>query len=213
MCLATGINEYTAERGQWIAGQVAGGPSVAALARDFPEHVPAPLVVARWRRQYPQFDLLMAEAEAVRADYLAEQCLEVADDESRTAAHATNGIKVRQSLAAALHPSKYGQGAAGKRGADDKGEPASLQDMTDAELMAVARGAVEEVQARIAGQRAPADPPGPPAGRARTGFERKGSELQTPASLPGEYSVIPNDFPDMDAPVILERSRVSFLGG
>ena len=63
------------------------------------EFVPSPMVLHRWRHEFPVFASLMADAASVRAERLVEECLEIADDENRGAAAARNAIGVRERLA------------------------------------------------------------------------------------------------------------------
>ena len=118
--------------GEFIALEVAMGGSVRELHEVDPERIPSPIVVNRWRRRHPEFDLLMIEAEEAKAEGLVDEILGIADDGERLAAQAGNAIKARQWLAGKLHK-RFGEGK-------ERGEVAmgGIMLMSDEQLMAIA---------------------------------------------------------------------------
>lgn len=96
------IREFDPHVAEFIALEVAKGASVSELHEEFEDRVPSPIIVNRWRKQVPQFDLVMREAEECKAQALADQVVRIADDEDRQAAQAANAIKARQWLASKL---------------------------------------------------------------------------------------------------------------
>lgn len=164
--------EYTHERAAWIAEQYSEGDcSLLELYRAHPHLVPSPFQIHRWRAQYPAFDLLMCEAERVRAGNLAESTLAVARDPTTTAAIARTRISAAQWLASRLDRERYGN----QTTVNQRHSGSVLVDvprMTDDELATIAaqaRPALEGKAERVgvvsapAGSTAAVTPPSPPA--------------------------------------------------
>lgn len=101
--------DFTPGIGEFIALEVATGAGLAELHEAYPEKVPNPIVVNRWRSRYPGFDVLMGEAEVAAAQKFAWDVVKIADDKNVQAAQANNRIKARQWLAGKLHE-RYGAG-------------------------------------------------------------------------------------------------------
>lgn len=139
--------KYTFEVGEWIANQYALGARIADLYQCHPERCPHPVTVSRWRKKYGQFDLLMIEAEQVRAEYLADDALRIADDPSKSAARARNAIRTRQWLAERLDRDRYGQQQ--KVNVDHSGviDVRHSHTLTRDQLVTIALGGVIEVKA------------------------------------------------------------------
>jgi len=132
-------DEFSAGVGEYIALEVARGASVAELHELYPERVPNPIVVNRWRRRYPAFDVLMGEAEVAVAQKMAWEVVSIADDESRISAQARNAMEARKWLAGKLHE-RYGSNPVINTG------PVTIQNMvelSDAALMKIAGGAID----------------------------------------------------------------------
>lgn len=90
------------------------------------EGLPPFRTVQTWQRRYPAFAKLIEEARQEQADVLVDECLEIADDESRDRmmilqrgsprevadlagiARAKIRIDTRFKMAKMLHPAKYG---------------------------------------------------------------------------------------------------------
>ncbi len=146
--------EYNDEKGRFVAEQFADGETFRNLSSCFPEYLPPAMYIKQWRTEWPGFDALMRLAESALADVKLAECLVIADDTDRQAAQAANAIKVRQTQAAALDSQVYGN----KRIiAGDKDNPllvGKVQDLSDNELMRIARGALVEIE--------PQGPPTPP---------------------------------------------------
>lgn len=102
MVLLKDVREFSVGAAEFIALEVASGASVKELHENHEEMVPSPLVVNRWRRNVPAFDLLMQEAEQAKAQGLADEVISIAGDEKRQAAVSGNMIKSRQWLSGQL---------------------------------------------------------------------------------------------------------------
>ena len=91
------------------------------------EDMPVPSTIYLWRIRHPEFSEMYAQAKMIQADVLAEQCLEIADDDSQdtkinilTGEEVANTefiqrsrlrIDTRKWLAAKLLPKQYGKAA------------------------------------------------------------------------------------------------------
>lgn len=133
------VREFSVEAAEFIALAVARGESIRDLHENCEELVPSPLVVNRWRKQYPAFDAVMREAEEAKAQTLADEVIKIADDEDRQAAQAGNAIKARQWLAGKL---------AEKWGTAPVAQPAAVNitnmvQLTDDQLKAIAGSAID----------------------------------------------------------------------
>lgn len=127
--------EFDYGKAEFIAREVALGAGVSELHQDHPDRCPSPIVVNRWRRQIPAFDLLMGEAEQAKAERLADEVITIADNDELLSAQAGNAIKARQWLAGKLHE-RFGNAP--------KGESVGPQTvnnilmLSDEQLMAIA---------------------------------------------------------------------------
>lgn len=131
------VAEFDAGTAEFIALEVATGATVAELHDAYPERVPNPIIVNRWRRQFPAFGLLMQEAEEALAERIAGETVRIADDEERQAAQANNAIKARQWLASKLHDRYEGRKVAGP------GVQITINESpSDEQLLEIARGAI-----------------------------------------------------------------------
>ncbi|HMF72314.1 MAG TPA: hypothetical protein VK616_12630 [Flavitalea sp.] len=116
-------SDYTQELGELICQRIAthdkGLPRLCAMYDD----MPAESTINRWRYQVPEFRTKYAQAKMIQADLLAEQCLEIADDDSQDIRlndegyESLNGefvarsrvrIDTRKWLASKLLPKQYG---------------------------------------------------------------------------------------------------------
>ena len=119
--------EYTKEMGDYICELVAStGHGLLKLTRLYPE-LPAKETINRWRYRVPEFRDQYAMAKVEQADRLAEECLDIADDDvSDTRINPETGeevcntefiarsrlrIDTRKWLAAKLLPKQYGAAA------------------------------------------------------------------------------------------------------
>ena len=115
--------DYTPELAALICERVATstlGLNKICLAED----MPSKFTVNLWRYKYPEFSTQYALAKLVQADLLAEECMEIADDDSEdtkinmlTGEEVANNefiarsrlrIDTRKWLAAKLLPKQYG---------------------------------------------------------------------------------------------------------
>jgi hypothetical protein len=189
------VATYNPSRAQWLAERYASGESgtgLSALAKAYPDTVPSPMVVRRWRVTWPAFDALMVEAEQLRADALMEATVDVADSD-RPAAQARNQIDARRRMAEALSPDRY-------RARDDKSQRTVMVLLTDAQLMAIARGA--DPSALLAGA---GDTPTAPLLGARDGF-KAGSEVG-PVPNTSRLATFPSDSERATAVAVEHRDR------
>lgn len=74
--------EYTKEMGDYICELVSStGYGLLKLTKLYPE-LPDKVTINRWRYRVPEFRNQYALAKVEQADILAEECLEIADDDS-----------------------------------------------------------------------------------------------------------------------------------
>lgn len=201
------VRAYDATRAEWIALRYASGEpgtSLRALHLADPAAVPEPLIIARWRKTWPAFAAVMVEADEARAAAMMDETVEIADDSSKLAANAKNGIAARWRMAEALAPGMFGQRRILAGDANAPLRIGQASELSDADLMAIARGADPTLLLAGGAGTSPAPPTSPPvqSGGGLTG----GSEVSLPApTIPGgEYPVsIPialDDAYDVDAP-------------
>jgi hypothetical protein len=126
--------ELTADVAEFIALEVAKGHGLGYLHDNYPDRIPNPMVIKRWVKNNMQFQLLMAEAEDVRAERLADESVTIADDADILAADKAQRIKARQWLASKL-ADRYGSAPA-KDGKDSGGMVGII--LTDEQLYAIA---------------------------------------------------------------------------
>lgn len=116
--------EYTKEMGDYICELVAStGHGLLKLTKLYPE-IPAKETINRWRYRVPEFRVQYAQAKIEQADRLAEECLEIADDDSYDTKLTPEGFEIcntefiarsrlridtRKWLASKLLPKQYGQ--------------------------------------------------------------------------------------------------------
>lgn len=125
--------EYTKEMGDYICELVAShGHGLMKLTKLYPE-LPNKTTINRWRYRVPEFRVQYAQAKIDQADILAEECLEIADDDSNDVkinpdtgdeycntefiARSRLRVDTRKWLASKLLPKQYGQQA-------EEGKPA-----------------------------------------------------------------------------------------
>lgn len=143
--------EYDATRAAWIAERVSEGESLRSLHRAHPETVPLPLYVRGWIRDVPAFRVLMERAEEQRAESLADEAVEIADDEKKHPATARNAVLARHWLASALHRTRYGNVTTVRGDADNPLRVTHTHRLSDAELERIARGEPEPQPLAIPG--------------------------------------------------------------
>ena len=188
---------YTREKADFIADEFSRGVPVGQLCREYPDFLPGPMIVKRWRASYPAFDMLMKEAGEVRAEELIESTRETARDPDLQAAQARNIIAVDEKLAGYLDRKTYGSGGA-QSVAQVGSVPVYL--MSDDELLALASGKLRDVSINGECERLPGPRVPPPGGDDRgTLYEEPSSKK--PANIPARNSVTtsydPEDYPDV----------------
>jgi hypothetical protein len=118
--------EYTKEMGDYICELVSStGFGLLKLTKLYPE-LPDKITINRWRYRVPDFRHQYAMAKIEQADILAEECLEIADDDSGDTKLSPDGFELcntefiararlrvdtRKWLASKLLPKQYGQQA------------------------------------------------------------------------------------------------------
>ena len=118
--------EYTKEMGDHICELVSStGYGLLKLTQLYPE-LPDKMTINRWRHRVSEFRAQYALAKLEQADILAEECLEIADDDSNDTKLTHEGFEVcntefiararlrvdtRKWLASKLLPKQYGQHA------------------------------------------------------------------------------------------------------
>ena len=190
--LVASCKAYDFGRAEWIAGEYATGATLRELSNLHPDVVPSPLVVSRWRKQYPAFDLLMKEASETRAQVLADETIAIADDRQHNAAQTANSIRARQWLAARLDRDRYGDAkqVTLTQGASNDG----LATYTDAELQAIIAGALRESSVEGEATRVETGPPMPPLDQKRPEPEtNNGGDIPEPKIFHQAGSVTSND--------------------
>jgi hypothetical protein len=131
--------EYTKEMGDYICELVSStGFGLLKLTKLYPE-LPDKVTINRWRYRVPDFRNQYAMAKLEQADILAEECLEIADDDSNDTKITFDGTEVcntefiarsrlrvdtRKWLASKLLPRQYGQPSE-----DDKPQNKSVIEM------------------------------------------------------------------------------------
>lgn len=186
---------YSFQVAQWIAQEHSLGDSLQALHEAHPEVVPAPLIVARWRREFPAFDLVMREAEKARAAKLAEEVLTVSDNTRLPAAKTANKIRARQWLAAKLDPARFGkqEGTVQQPRQTDtgNGKRPTLSQFSDDDLQDIIRAHLQATSIEGESER---QTPGSPPARNSPGLEAKdGSGTSKPNTFPKARPVTYND--------------------
>lgn len=122
--------EYTKEMGDYICELVSStGYGLLKLTKLYPE-LPDKMTINRWRHRLPEFRAQYAQAKVEQADILAEECLEIADDDTYDTitkygkdgseydacntewiARSRLRVDTRKWLASKLLPKQYGQQA------------------------------------------------------------------------------------------------------
>ena len=119
--------EYTQEMGDYICELVSStGYGLLKLTKLYPE-LPDKMTINRWRHRLPEFRAQYAQAKIEQADILAEECLEISDDDTHDVkinhetgeeycntefiARARLRVDTRKWLASKLLPKQYGQQA------------------------------------------------------------------------------------------------------
>lgn len=134
MVILKDVKQFSVGSAEFIVLEVARGASVKELHEHHEDMVPSPLVVNRWRRSVPAFDMLMREAEEAKAQGLADEVVKIAGDEDRQAAISGNMIKARQWLSGQLSEQFRSEKVAGSVKVDMNVR------LTDEQLMAIAQG-------------------------------------------------------------------------
>jgi len=148
------VREFSVEAAEFIALSVARGEAIKDLHEACGGLVPSPLVVNRWRKQYPAFDAVMREAEEAKAQSLADEVIKIADDEELQAAQASNAIKARQWLAGKL-AEKWGTAPVAQQG------PVNITNfvtLSDEQLLAIAGSAIDGEYALVGKDLVAAEP-------------------------------------------------------
>ncbi len=183
---------YDFQSAAWIAQEHATGDTLLALHVAHPDTVPAPLIVARWRREFPAFDVLMIEAEHARADVLIDATLGIADSDNRTAGAARNSIQARQWMAGKLNQDRCGSRRHVEATITHDGtvKHESMSVYSDADLQAIIRAGMRESALEGESKRIEQATPAPPPGEKTVGLEQNdGADLSRPKIF-GEKSVV-----------------------
>ena len=130
---------YDRDTGARIADLVAAGVSIHHQRADDPLAVPPPSVVFTWKKQHPEFGVMLAHADKVRADLLMEQALMVADTGQGQPARVAIQVAQRMKMAERLDPSRFGTGSGMGQGIapPSDAQPLALE-VSDEQLAALA---------------------------------------------------------------------------
>jgi hypothetical protein len=129
---------YDRELAARIADAVADNVSLHEQRALDPLTVPPVTVLMAWRKQHPEFGLLLDHAERVRADLLAEQALVLADTAKGQPARVALMISTRLKTAERLDPDRFGSGGAAGAPAAGKDDQPTAPQLTDDQLAALA---------------------------------------------------------------------------
>jgi hypothetical protein len=114
--------EYTQEMADIICERIADGESLRAICRD--DHMPVKSTVFKWLNQNKDFADQYARAREAQADSLADEIIDIADDNSRDVVKDQDGHEVvnhdviararlrvdaRKWIASKLKPKSYGE--------------------------------------------------------------------------------------------------------
>ena len=199
--------QYTSEKGAFVAEKFADNVPLWRLAEDYPDFLPSMMYMRRWRREYPAFDAMMIEAASARAERMAEDMLDIADDEDKQAAHTRNRLTTRKDFIGYLDPTVYGQKKAGNE--DTTHTPVFM--LSDEQLMRIASQEFKEGAIDGEAVRVESDPPYPPLEADERGAECEGTDTSKPAALPLSHSVTTPESEDQD-PIISDGKETSFIG-
>lgn len=97
---------YTIELVDRICEQIAEGKSLAAICKA--DDMPAIRTVYKWKREHEEFMQQYTHAKEDQADYLAEQVLDIADDDTLEPADKRVRYDARRWLASKFKPKMYG---------------------------------------------------------------------------------------------------------
>lgn len=117
---------YTIEKAQKICARLSAGESLSAICKDKESGMPHIDTIYEWMSKHPKFSEMYARAREEQADTLADQILEIADEnpatviksdgddtivcvDSAAVAHQKNRIDARKWIAAKLKPKKYAE--------------------------------------------------------------------------------------------------------
>jgi len=99
--------DYTEDLGDLICEGVAQKTPLARLCEEN-KYLPNPRTVYRWLRTHESFCQNYTRAKEDQADYLAEECLDIADDSAIEPADKRIRVDTRKWLASKFQPKKYG---------------------------------------------------------------------------------------------------------
>lgn len=114
-----------------LCKEIALGKSLKTVTA--PEGMPSISMVYRWLREHDEFRELYESSKEDAADLLAEEILEIADDESGDTQRARLRVDARKWVAAKLKPKRFGDFQRNEITGKDGG-PVQFQSMTDEEL-------------------------------------------------------------------------------
>lgn len=146
---------YDRELAARIADQVADNVSLHEQRALDPLTVPPVTVLMAWRKQHPEFGLLLDHAERVRADLLAEQALLLADTAKGQPARVALMISTRLKTAERLDPERFGSAVAVGGPAGKTDEQPTAPALTDEQLQQLASVGVSTTPS-VEGDKAPA---------------------------------------------------------
>ena len=118
---------YTPELGDLVCAGLAEKTPLARLCREN-DALPTPKTVYGWLRNHEEFLLNYTRAKEDQADYLVEECLEIADDEAIDPANKRIMVDTRKWIAAKYRHKKYGDKV------QQDIEIKSLDSVTDADI-------------------------------------------------------------------------------
>lgn len=139
------VKEFDVQAAEFIVLEVARGASIRELHEAHEDIVPNPIVVNRWRRNYPAFDMVMKEAEEAAAQGMAYEVLRISDDEDRQAAQARNAMEARKWLAGTLSERFNGKAQTNAGGVTIQG---GIR-LSNEQLMQIAAGKFDAIEGEV----------------------------------------------------------------
>lgn len=129
---------YTESVAMQIAYEYSGGRETLRDLHESDENlIPPPLVIRRWRRENPDFDQLMRDCEAVRAECMMEETIGIADDVLTRPDVAKNRIMARQRLAGCYDRPRFGPGVGAAVDPEEAARMQSVRGMTKDQLIRI----------------------------------------------------------------------------
>lgn len=97
---------FTDDLAEEICERLIEGESLRSICRD--DHMPSAATVCRWQVERSEFAEQYARARAAQADTLADELLDIADDDAEDVNRSRLRVDARKWIASKLKPKSYG---------------------------------------------------------------------------------------------------------